>query len=145
MANLLNSKVDYHVTRTAMGTWHRYLYESGALYREYKSHVTFFGVPLIHFVVGRNPETGYIDTARGIIAIGQKALGLVAVGQAVVGLVAIGQLAVGLLVGVGQATCGLLAVGQAAVGLVVVGQFAAGGWVLAQLGFGGDLPALLRH
>ena len=124
--NLLKEVPDYEITRTASGVWRRYLYSSGGLYSGFTSHRSFGGWPLVQIARGRSPETGKIATARGIIAIGQKAVGVVAIGQAAAGVVALGQAAVGL-IAVGQATAGLIAVGQVAAGaLVGVGQFALG-------------------
>ena len=124
--NLLKEAPDYQIERTANGVWRRYLYTSGAMYSEFTSHRSFGGWPLIHIARGRSPETGKIATARGIIAIGQKALGVLAIGQAAVGVVALGQAAVGI-IAVGQAAFGMIAVGQLAVSVLVgVGQFATG-------------------
>ncbi len=80
MLNLLNEPIDYQVTRTAFGTWKRYLYQSGALYSEFTSHAAIAGCPLVHIASGRNPQTGSIATARGVIAIGRKAVGFLAIG-----------------------------------------------------------------
>jgi hypothetical protein len=139
MPNLLSTPIDYRLTRTSLGTWKRYLYQQGALFEEFTSHASIAGCPLLHYVAGRNPETGRIGTAEGFIAIGRKARGFVAIGQAAAGVVALGQLAVGVLLGIGQAACGVVAIGQAAVGVITIGQFAAGGWVGAQFGWGRDL------
>ncbi len=145
MTNLLNTKIDYQVSRTNFGTWKRYLYESGMMYREFTSHASVAGWPLLHIASGRCPETGRIAAARGVIAIGQKARGFLAVGQAACGVLALGQLAVGLLLGIGQAACGVIAIGQGAVGVFTIGQLAVGGWVGAQIGFGGDLWSLFKR
>lgn len=154
MSNLLNTPVDFKVTRTPFGTWKRYLYQSGALYREFTSHARVGAWPLVRVTGGRNPETGEIPTALGVIAIGRKAVGVVAVGQLAVGVIAVGQLAcgvlalgqlaIGLLAGAGQAACGIVAMGQFAAGFISVGQFGLGAWTLAQHGFGQDLGELLR-
>ena len=144
MGNLLNVAPDYQITRTANGVWRRYLFASGLLYTEYTSHATVAGWPLVHFVRGRSPETGVRGTARGIIAVGPKAIGVVAVGQLALGAVAFGQAAAGVVafgqaavgvVAVGQLAVGLMAgLGQIAVGIVAVGQIAVGGTGLAQYG-----------
>ena len=145
MPNLLNAQIDYRVTETSWGTWKQYLYYNGALYREFTSHASIAGWPLLQFVAGRSPETGRVPTARGIIAVGQKARGFLAIGQMATGVIAVGQLAIGLLAGVGQAACGVIAIGQLAVGVFTLGQFAVGGWVGAQFRFGGDLRSLLKR
>ncbi len=136
MSNLLNLAPDYQITRTASGFWRRYLYSNGALYSEYTSHSSFAGWPLVHIARGRSPETGRVITARGVIAIGQKAVGVLAIGQAAIGIVALGQAAAGM-IAIGQAACGiLLGVGQVATGIVAIGQFAVGAVGFAQMGWG---------
>lgn len=137
--NLLNTPIDYQIIETPTGIWKRYLYPSGWMYREFTSHAKIAGLPVIHIVFGRNPETGKIGTARGIIAIGQKARGVLAIGQLAFGVIAIGQLAIGMLVGIGQATCGVIAIGQGAVGVITIAQLGIGRWVLAQVGIGAKL------
>jgi hypothetical protein len=144
MPNLLNTKIDYQISRTNFGTWKRYLYEGGMMYSEFTSHSSVAGWPLMQIAAGRSPETGRIATARGVIAIGQKARGFLAIGQAACGVFAFGQLAVGLVLGIGQAACGVIAVGQAAGGVFTIAQIGVGGWVGAQFGYGGNLWALLR-
>jgi len=87
-------------------------------------------------------------TARGVIAIGPRAVGIVAFGGVAVGVVAIGGLAVGV-VGIGGLALGLLiwgglgiggicfaglalgavAMGGMAIGLVAKGGLAVGAWV----------------
>jgi hypothetical protein len=145
--NLLLRRVDYRLENTRFGTWSRFLYSSGASYAEFRSHAVLFGLPLLHYTAGICPETGRRRTARGIVAVGRRAIGLLAVGQAALGVIAVGQLAVGLVFGFGQAATGLVALGQVALGglwgvgqvaaaYVAVGQIGAGEWVLAQLGMG---------
>ena len=136
MANLLNASIDFQTTETRFGTWRRYLYTSGAMYSEFRSRTTFAGWPLVHITRGRSPETGKIASARGMIAIGQKAVGVIAIGQAAAGVVAVGQLSIGLLVGIGQAATGILAIGQAAAGVFTIAQFGVGVAGIAQYGAG---------
>lgn len=143
MPNLLNTPIDFQIIQTPIGVWKRYLYQSGAMFREFTSHARIAGLPVIHITFGRNPETGRIGTARGIIAIGQKARGVIAIGQMSFGVIAVGQLAIGLLIGVGQATCGVLAIGQAAAGVITIAQIGIGRWTLAQIGYGDKLSNLL--
>jgi hypothetical protein len=155
MANLLNTPVDFKITPTGFGTWKRYLYQSGMVYQEFTSHRHVGTWPLVQFKSGRNPETGTVGTARGIIAVGRRAVGFVAIGQLAVGFLAfgqasfgvfaLGQLGVGLLAGIGQAAVGVVAIGQLAAGVFCVGQLALGGWILAQFGVGQDLLNLLRR
>jgi hypothetical protein len=107
MENLLKTKIDYQITKTASGTWRRYLGATGHLYSEYVSDARVGSLPLIHITRGRSPETGKIPTARGFIAIGRKALGVIAIGQGAVGIVALGQAAFGV-VAVGQLAVSVL-------------------------------------
>jgi hypothetical protein len=145
--NLLLEGVEYQVRETGLGVWRRFLYPSGELFEEFTSHRKVRGLPLLHFTRGKSPETGKRVVAKGVIAVGRKAVGVVAVGQAALGVIAFGQLALGLLFGLGQASWGLVAVGQLAIGgvfglgqmvtgAVAIGQFGLGKYVLAQVGFG---------
>ena len=155
--NLLLHDVQYQVTETEAGTWRRFMYPSGKVFSEYKSHRTWGGLPLIHYTFGRSPETGKFVTAHGVLAIGLVARGYLAFGLVARGLLAIGFLAfgfialgwvgIGLLLGFGQLAVGLFSVGQFAIavifalgqfaaGHVAVGQMAVGTYVLAQLGWG---------
>jgi hypothetical protein len=150
MQNLLLEPVEYEIEETPRGVWRRFLYPSGQLFAEYTAHAGFMGLPLLHYTYGKCPETGRRVTARGVVAIGRRAVGIVAVGQLAVGFLAFGQLVIGVLVGLGQASTGLLAVGQlalaAAIGLgqfatgyISVGQLAIGHYVLAQFGIGKEV------
>lgn len=155
MENLLLSKIEYQVTKTDSGTWKRFLYTSGKPYAEFVSDARIGGWPLVHIIYGRSPETGKIPTAKGIIAIGRKAIGIVALGQGAVGVlalgqaafgvIAVGQLAVGAVFGLGQAATGVVAVGQFAAGFFSLGQFAIGAWSYGQLYFGQNLFDLWRR
>ena len=147
MKNQLLETVEYKVEKTRGGTWRSFLHENGQLFREYRSHRTVLGLPLVHYTRGRSPETGRRVVARGFFAFGRYAVGVVAFGQTALGVVAFGQAGIGLLAGVGQAATGVVALGQVALGLalgigqlatgyVAVGQLALGTYVLAQLGHG---------
>jgi hypothetical protein len=138
MANILLEKVDYKIEETRWGVWRRYVYPTGAYFAEFKSHQTWYGLPLLHFTRGRCPETGKRVVARGVVAVGRLAVGILAVGQAAAGLVAVGQLGLGLLFGLGQVATGLAAVGQLSLGLfLALGQLAASNSVtIAQVGYG---------
>ncbi len=146
MKNMLLEKVDYKFDRTYFGTWRRYVYETGARFAEFKSHDGIPGLPFIHYTAGICPETGKRVVAKGVIAVGRKAVGVIAIGQAAAGLLALGQLAVGA-IALGQAAFGVAAIGQLAIamlfglgqvatGYVAIGQFALGYYTLAQFGFG---------
>lgn len=147
MQNMLLSDIQYKIDETSRGVWRRFLYPDGKLFEEFRSHRKLFGLPLVHLTRGICPETGKRVAARGIIAIGRRAVGVIAIGQLAVGLIAVGQLAIGVLLGIGQATTGVLAIGQlavaafvglgqAATGYVAVAQFGFGNYVLAQFGMG---------
>lgn len=144
MTNLLNEPHDYQITETRLGVWRRYLYPTGELFAEFRSHGTFLGLPWLHYTRGRSPETGARVTARGVLAVGRVAVGIIAVGQAAFGALAIGQVGAGAFLGLGQASAGWIAVGQVALGLGYgLGQLATGAVVIAQLGFGGRVLAQL--
>ena len=125
---------------------------------EYKSPRMLFGSPLVHIAYGTDPVTGKARVARGIIAMGQKAIGMVAIGGYARGLIAIGGVAIGGLafgglalgffafaglalglVSVGGLSIGLLlALGGGAIGLnagggLAIGKFAAGGLAIGRL------------
>lgn len=147
MANLLNQQPDYVFPQNRLGVTRKYLYESGMLFREFKSHLKIGILPLVHITLGVNPETGKRLWAKGVIAIGRKAAGIIAIGQLAIGIISIGQLSIALLIAMGQlsvaglfaagqAGIGAVAIGQAAVGLIAIGQFAAGFYALGQTGIG---------
>ncbi len=156
MPNTFLEKIEYKIEETAMGTWMRYGYENGTSFHEFKSHIGWMGLPLIHYTYGRNPETGRRVTAKGVIAVGRVACGIIAIGQVSIGLLAIGQFAIGILFGLGQLSIGLAAIGQAAIGVyfglgqlatgqVAIGQLAFGKYVLAQVGFGENVLSITRR
>jgi len=147
MKNLLLENVEYKIETTNFGVWRRFLYPNGAYFAEFKSHATFFGLPLLHYTHGLCPETGKRVIAKGVVALGRLAMGIFAIGHASFGVIAIGQLGLGLLLGLGQGATGLYAIGQAAMGLIfglgqigtgeiAIGQVAYGKYVLAQVGYG---------
>jgi len=147
MKNLLLENVEYKVEETSWGTWRRFVYPDNKYFAEFRSHATFWGLPLLHYTRGICPETGKRVIAKGIIALGRLAMGVLALGHASFGLIAIGQLGLGLFLGLGQASTGVYAIGQVAIGLlfglgqvatgeIVIGQVAYGKYVLAQLGMG---------
>lgn len=157
MTNILLEEVEYKMEETKFGVWRRYGYIDGTSYHEFTSHRTAFGMPLVHYTYGRNPETGRRTWARGVIAVGRFArgvvpiglvsLGVVPVGLVAVGLAAIGLVAIGLVFGFGQLSTGVVAPGQMAIGVlfgagqmatgyIAIGQVALGKYVLAQIGVG---------
>nr|WP_206106901.1 helix-turn-helix transcriptional regulator [Paenibacillus timonensis] len=103
---------------------------SAAPYRyhyEYKSKVTWFGVPLIHINIGRG-----LYVAKGVIAIGNIAVGAVSLGLLALGGISLGVMAAGLISLGALALALLLAMGALAAGFV-----AAGGAAVGVLAFGG--------
>ena len=118
------------------------LYVPWAFGREYKSPVTLFGLPLVHFATGIDPRTGRKRIAKGIVAVGDVAVGAFAIGGLAFGGVAIGGGAVGLLSLGGMAlgflaALGGLAVGGVALGGMAVGGIAVGGGAVGLFAFGG--------
>jgi len=145
--NVLLEDIQYQIEETANGVWRTFLYPSGQRFSEFKTHMTWGNVPLLHYTYGICPETGKRITARGVIAVGRFAHGLVALGQVSLGLIALGQFSFGLIfcfaqfgagaISIGQAAIGVLfGAGQLATGQIAIGQFAYGHYVLAQLGLG---------
>ena len=95
--NMLLEEIQYSVQETAHGVWRRFLYPSGQRFAEFRSHLAWGNLPLVHYTYGVCPETGKRITARGVIAIGRFARGMIAIGQVSLGLVAIGQFSFGLI------------------------------------------------
>ncbi len=155
MGNRLLEEIQYKIDQTKFGTWRRYGYANGANFEEFKSRTVLFGLPLVHYTYGRNPETGGRVVAKGILAVGRFAYGVIAIGHVAVGLLAVGQLAVGIGFGLGQFSTGVLAIGQAALGgwfglgqfatgYIAIGQVAFGQYVLAQVGKGEFVLSMQR-
>ncbi len=146
MRSLTIGPTESKVEETARGVWRRCSYPDGGRFVEFTSHRRLFGVPLLHFARGRNPETGRAAVARGIVAVGGRAVGIVALGQFAAGIISLGQFSLGVLLGLGQFTAGVAAVGQFAVSaLVGLGQFAAGSVAVGQFGFGRYVLAQLGY
>jgi tRNA A-37 threonylcarbamoyl transferase component Bud32 len=106
---------------------------------EWKSRATLFGWPLVHVCNGYDAQ-GRMVWARGIIAIGNRAVGVVAMGGLAIGLLAFGGMgigflavgggALGLLVAFGGGAAGTVAAGGLAVGVYATGGGAAGVYVI---------------
>ena len=103
--------------------------------REWKTAATWLGAPLVHVAFGMD-ATGRPRVARGVIALGQRAVGGVAIGIVATGFLAIGGLAFGLvsagIVAVGAMAalgvnafapwaCGVVAISWSATGLAALG------------------------
>lgn len=123
--------------------------EDARLFREYKSELTIFGLPLVHIVrpvygmgfsnvrgvsfAGVRVGTRYgvmsfngIPTARGIFALGVKARGVFTMGIFSFGLISIGIISCGLIT-LGNVSFGLFSLGNLAVSaLAGIGNFAVG-------------------
>ncbi len=97
---------------------------------EWKTRATWLGEPLVHVAFGLD-ASGRPRTARGLLAIGQRARGGIAIGIVAFGVVAIGVVALGL-VSFGViaiallAACGVNAFAPFALGVVAAG-YAVGG------------------
>ena len=92
---------------------------------EWKSRGLWMGSPLIHVAFGHD-AAGRTHTARGVIAIGQRAVGGVAIGILAVGFISLGVVSVGVFsLGVVSVAVlvagGVNAVGPMAFGVVAVG------------------------
>src|SRR5215469_785859 len=96
---------------------------------EYRSQQTWRGMPLVHVAFGPRRlgiprQPGH---ARGVIAVGDRAVGIVAVGAVALGVIAVGPVAIGL-AAVGAVAVGVVATGAVAVGLArAIGGVTAGG------------------
>jgi hypothetical protein len=92
--------------------------------REYKSALSLFGIPLIHFQFG-TPEIGE-PAAIGWIAGGGKAYGVIfAWGLIAVAPISVGAISVGVFT-IGAVGIGIFSVGAAAIGLIAFGSSAIG-------------------
>ena len=113
-------------------------YRGGRPRWEYKSESSILGLPLVHIVRGRDPVTGAVGKAFGVLAIGRIAVGVLPIGQLAVGVLPIGQLALGAIFALGQgAFAGYVSIGQLAVASqFALGQLAAAASAIGQLGFG---------
>ena len=123
-------------------------YRGGRRRWEYKSEMSILGLPLVHIVRGRDPVTGSVGKAFGVLAIGRIAVGVLPIGQLAVGVLPIGQLALGLIFALGQgafagyvsvgqlAVASQFALGQLAAAASAIGQLAFGNFVIAQVGWG---------
>ena len=97
---------------------------------EWKSATTLAGWPLVHVAFGID-RAGKVRTARGVIAIGQRAIGGFACGILAVGVVSCGVVCGGLIscgvVAIALAlACGVNAIAPVAFGVVAIG-FVVGG------------------
>lgn len=110
--------------------------------RQYRSKTQFFGLPLLCVGEERDPETGRVQHARGLIAIGAMPRGVIAIGGLPIGVIALGGLPVGLVVFGGLAAGLLFAFGGIALGGIAcgggaIGLVAIGGGALGYAAIGG--------
>jgi tRNA A-37 threonylcarbamoyl transferase component Bud32 len=113
---------------------------------EFRSKTMLFGLPLVHIASGVDPRTGRPRVAKGIIAIGDRAVGGVAIGGgavggiaiggAAIGLVSLGGLSIGILTAIGGMAIGGLAFGGGALGPVAIGGMAIGWYAFGGEAFG---------
>jgi hypothetical protein len=73
--NLLLEEIQFLVQETPNGVWRRFVYPNGQRFAEFKSHLAWGNMPLVHYTYGVCPETGKRITARGVIAVGRFARG----------------------------------------------------------------------
>ncbi len=109
-------------------------------YFEYSSKISFFGLPLLHIKFRRHLNAKPA-TARGIVAIGNRAIGAVAVGRFCFGGLCFGMFPVGL-VAFGSFSSGVIAFGGFALGIcalggITLGILAVGGFAFGLSAFGG--------
>lgn len=123
--------------KTNTGVIRTFTHWNGQKYRNYTSHDTWFGMPILSRVSGIDPETGRSGIARGFIAVGPKAQGVFAIGQFADGYFAIGQMAIGRVFALGQVAVAPLAIGQAAVAFASIGQLTASVVGIGQIGIAG--------
>jgi tRNA A-37 threonylcarbamoyl transferase component Bud32 len=114
---------------------------------EFRSRTTFRGWPLVHIAFGIDPATGRARTAKGMIAIGERAVGVIALGGVALGVIAFGGIGLGLLASGGLALGILAAVGGGAIGGVAlgggaIGLIAVGGGAIGLYAFGGKAIGL---
>ncbi len=105
-------------------------------YYEYRSKTQIFSLPLIHIKYRRHLKAKP-GIAKGIVAIGNRAIGVVAIGKYSYGGLCFGMGAFGLL------TCGFLSAGVIALGSFSAGVIALGGFVVGLSAFGGFALGLI--
>ena len=97
----------------------------------YKSKSSLNGIPLVHINIGKGKRT-----AKGLIAIGNKAIGLISIGGLSLGLFSVGGIGVGI-ISLAMISLGLLlAIGGIAIGSIAVGCFALGILAIGGLSIG---------
>lgn len=125
----------------------RFAMEGRWIGRRYQSRSTLLGIPLLDIQFADvewqfgSPRSADALTARGWLAIGDRAVGVIALGGIARGLVAVGGLALGGIcfggVSVGLLSFGGLALGALAVGGLGIGGLALGGGAIGYDAIGG--------
>jgi hypothetical protein len=104
---------------------------------EYRSRISIFGIPLVHICSKTDPETGRVKPAKGIIAVGPRAIGLVAAGAVTNGVFSAGAVAMGMFaagaIAIGGVATGAIAAGGVTRGAVLMGVIDAGGAVTPRM------------
>ena len=106
---------------------------------EIKSRWHILGWPLVHIAFGTNSVTLAPATAKGLLAIGRRAVGVFAIGRRAAGVFSIGEVSAGIFfsagglsastgISVGGICIGATAIGGVALGLV----YAFGGFAVAE-------------
>lgn len=104
---------------------------------EYESEKTIGNLPLVSVNIGKGKRT-----AKGVLAIGNKAYGILAIGGIAGGVFALGLISVGLIsVGIIAASLlcalGVISISPIAVGALAIGIFAIGGISIGIFSLGG--------
>ncbi len=127
------------------GEWSRFrrAYRSAQLGHmvDYRTRARLLGFPLVHAHMGRRVHGTPTRTARGWIAVGERAIGLFAFGGVSIGGFAFGGVSLGLAgfggIAAGGLAWGGLAIGGLAWGGVAVGYIAFGGLAAGVYAIGG--------
>jgi len=110
--------------------------QKGSNKNEYKSHLTFFGIPLFHFKfamleANEQPAIGWFaggSKAYGLLfAWGGLAIAPVSIGIVSVGIISLGAVGIGLIT-IGTVAIGIIGFGASAIGYKAYGSFSALGW-----------------
>lgn len=110
---------------------------------EYKSKTELFGMPLIHInfskgriMFRRSIILRDLQTAKGIIAIGDRAIGIMTVGLFSIGFISLGLFSLGLVTlgvfSLGLLSYGTIAIGYSSIGIIAIGWHALGVVALAK-------------
>ncbi len=98
---------------------------------QYESKTKIFKFPLLSINLGFDSKESKVRTARGIIAIGSRAIGVIAIGVIEArGIFAIAYLTIGVfgisVAGMGLLTVSVFGIGAVSISIVAIGYFAVG-------------------